>query len=101
MVSATGNSTLTSLLEGISSRTVRARVWRGLVESNAADRTIAEHEAIYAALAARDPAVAEAAALLHVNTTEQWLRSHVERHESAGDPWQDGRREPISAPISG
>jgi GntR family transcriptional repressor for pyruvate dehydrogenase complex len=82
VVSATGNSTLTTLLEGISSRTVRARVWRGLVDGNAGDRTIAEHEAIYDALAAGDCALAEATALMHVNTTERWLREHVEHDNS-------------------
>jgi GntR family transcriptional repressor for pyruvate dehydrogenase complex len=79
VIAAAGNSTLATLLEGISSRTVRARVWRGLVDDNAGDRAIAEHRAIYAALAARDPALAEAAALLHVSATEQWLREHLER----------------------
>jgi GntR family transcriptional repressor for pyruvate dehydrogenase complex len=73
---ATGNQTLASLLEGISSRTVRARVWRGMVDDNAAERTLAEHQAIYDALAAGDPALAQAAALLHVSTTEKWLRKH-------------------------
>lgn len=74
VVAATGNEALTTLIEGISSRTLRARIWRGLVETNAADRTIAEHEAIYSALAERDASLAEAAALLHVCTTERWLR---------------------------
>ncbi|MGW6932983.1 FadR/GntR family transcriptional regulator [Lentzea sp. NPDC054927] len=77
VVAATGNATLTTLLEGISSRTVRARVWRGLVDDNAASRTLAEHEAIFRALADRDAALAQAAALVHVNTTERWLREHV------------------------
>jgi GntR family transcriptional repressor for pyruvate dehydrogenase complex len=79
VVAATGNATLTTLLEGISSRTVRARVWRGLVDDKAASRTLAEHEAIYEALVLRDPALAQAAALLHINTTERWLREHVGR----------------------
>jgi GntR family transcriptional regulator, transcriptional repressor for pyruvate dehydrogenase complex len=77
VVSATGNQTLTSLLDGISSRTVRARVWRGMVDGNAAERTLAEHEAIYDALAAGDAALAQAAALVHVNTTEKWLRRYL------------------------
>jgi GntR family transcriptional repressor for pyruvate dehydrogenase complex len=74
---ATGNQTLTSLLEGISSRTVRARVWRGLVDDEVADRTIAEHQAIYDALAAGDPALAQAAALVHISATEKWFRDHL------------------------
>lgn len=53
VIAATGNQTLASLLEGISSRTVRARVWRGLVDDDVADRTLAGHQAIFEALAAR------------------------------------------------
>lgn len=79
VVAATGNATLTTLLEGISSRTIRARVWRGLVDEDAASRTLAEHEAIYQALVSRDAALAQAAALMHVSTTERWLREHVGR----------------------
>ncbi|XVV07551.1 FadR/GntR family transcriptional regulator [Actinosynnema sp. CA-248983] len=81
VVAATGNATLTTLLEGISGRTVRARVWRGLVDDNAASRTLAEHEAIFNALVDRDAALAQAAALMHVTTTERWLREHVERDD--------------------
>lgn len=79
VIAAAGNSTLATLLEGISSRTVRARVWRGMVDDDAADQTVAEHRAIYQALLARDPALAEAAALIHVSTTERWLRAHVDQ----------------------
>ncbi|MDT0549587.1 MULTISPECIES: FCD domain-containing protein [Streptomyces] len=79
VIAATGNATLATLLEGIASRTLRARVWRGLVDEDAAGRTLAEHEAIYHALAAGDAALAQAAALMHVNTTEQWLREHLDR----------------------
>jgi GntR family transcriptional repressor for pyruvate dehydrogenase complex len=74
VIASAGNETLTSLLDGLSGRTVRARVWRGLVERNVTDATINEHEAIYRALRARDPFLATSAALLHVNTSESWLR---------------------------
>ncbi|MYS24170.1 MULTISPECIES: FadR/GntR family transcriptional regulator [unclassified Streptomyces] len=84
VIAATGNSTLATLLEGISSPTVRARVWRGLVDDDASDRTIAEHRAIFDALAAGDSARAQAAALLHVSTTEQWLHKHRERDDTSG-----------------
>ncbi|MBA2813301.1 FadR family transcriptional regulator [Streptomyces sp. KM273126] len=77
VASATGNESLLTLLEGISGRTLRARIWRGLVDDQAAGRTLAEHEAIYAALSARDSALSQAAALLHVSNTEQWLRQHL------------------------
>ncbi|MFI1092681.1 FadR/GntR family transcriptional regulator [Streptomyces sp. NPDC020917] len=77
VIAATGNATLATLLDGISSRTVRVRVWRGLLDDNAGERTIAEHRAIYSALAAGDAALAQAAALMHVNTTDRWLRDHL------------------------
>jgi GntR family transcriptional repressor for pyruvate dehydrogenase complex len=79
VVAATGNETLTTVLDGVSSGTLRMRIWRGLVEANASERTIVEHEAIYQALAAGDPTLAQAAALMHVNTTETWLRSTLGR----------------------
>jgi GntR family transcriptional repressor for pyruvate dehydrogenase complex len=75
VAATTGNETLTTLLEGISGRTLRLRTWRGLVEADAAHVTLAEHEAIYAALVAGDPTLAQAAALMHINTSETWLRS--------------------------
>jgi GntR family transcriptional repressor for pyruvate dehydrogenase complex len=81
VIAATGNQTLASLLEGISSRTVRARVWRGMVDDAVAERTVAEHQAIYDALAAGDAALAQAAALVHVSTTEKWLRDHLAETE--------------------
>ncbi len=81
VMAATENRTLASLLDGISSRTVRARVWRGMVDGNAADRTLAEHEAIYQALAAGDAALAQAAALVHVSTTEKWLRKYLAEND--------------------
>ncbi|MEV0153790.1 FadR/GntR family transcriptional regulator [Micromonospora sp. NPDC050686] len=77
VVAATGNETLSTVLEGISSRTVRARVWRGLVDADAAGQTLREHEAIYLALAAGDAIQAQAAALMHIMTTERWLRLHL------------------------
>ncbi|WP_399119628.1 FadR/GntR family transcriptional regulator [Streptomyces sp. KM273126] len=77
VVAATGNESLVTLLDGVSGRTLRARVWRGLVDSRAAGRTLAEHEAIFTALAGRDTALSQAAALLHVSSTEQWLRAHL------------------------
>jgi len=81
VVSATGNETLLTLLEGVSGRTLRARIWRGLVDDQAGGRTLAEHEAIYRALAARDVLLSQAAALMHVGNTEEWLRRHLRSGE--------------------
>jgi GntR family transcriptional repressor for pyruvate dehydrogenase complex len=85
VIMATGNDTLVTLLEGISGQTLRARIWRGLVDGDAAGRTVAEHEAIYRALVARDGPLAQAAALLHVSNTEGWLREHV-RPDAQDEP---------------
>jgi GntR family transcriptional regulator, transcriptional repressor for pyruvate dehydrogenase complex len=57
--------------------TLRARIWRAVVEAEAINDTLYEHRAIFSALAARDRPLAEAAALIHVNTSETWLRSVV------------------------
>ncbi|MFJ4795018.1 FadR/GntR family transcriptional regulator [Kitasatospora purpeofusca] len=81
VAATTGNETLVTLLEGIAGRTLRARVRRGTVDGGAADRAVAEHEAIHRALAARDVPLARAAALMHVTTTENWLRTHLRRPE--------------------
>jgi len=85
---AAGNATLASMLKGVSSRTTRGRAWRGVIEAGATERTISEHTAILAALRGRDPALAEAAALLHVSTTEAWYRQVLSEDgaRSAGEP---------------
>ncbi len=75
VATASGNATLASMLNGVSSRTTRGRAWRGVIEAGATERTIAEHAAILAALRAHDPQLAEAAALVHVSTTETWFRA--------------------------
>jgi GntR family transcriptional repressor for pyruvate dehydrogenase complex len=80
---ATGNRTLTSVLEGLSSRTFRARVWRGVLEGDASQQTIREHRAIHQALEAHDSTLAEAAALMHVTTSERWLRGVLARRREA------------------
>jgi GntR family transcriptional repressor for pyruvate dehydrogenase complex len=74
VASASGNQTLASMLFGISSRTVRARIWRGMIDADATSRTISEHARILEALHARDPELARATALAHVCTTEAFMR---------------------------
>jgi GntR family transcriptional repressor for pyruvate dehydrogenase complex len=74
VAAAAGNETLASMLNGVSSRTNRVRAWRSVVESGATERTLSEHRAILSALQARNPQLAEAAALMHVSTTEAWFR---------------------------
>jgi GntR family transcriptional repressor for pyruvate dehydrogenase complex len=65
------------MLTGISSQTVRARVWRGNLDQRVITRTLSQHADILAALVARDPVLAEATAVTHVSTTEAWLRGVV------------------------
>ena len=67
-----------NLLDAVSTHTLLAELPRSILDHDAADIVLAEHTAIHAALEARDPTLAHAAALLHVNTTEQWLRRHLE-----------------------
>jgi GntR family transcriptional regulator, transcriptional repressor for pyruvate dehydrogenase complex len=80
---ATANRTLTSILEGLSSRTLRGRIWRGVIEAEASQQTIREHRAIHQALVSHDRQLAEAAALIHVNTSERWLRDVLARRQQA------------------
>ncbi|MBG0850834.1 FadR family transcriptional regulator [Streptomyces spinoverrucosus] len=77
IAAAAGNETMAAILEGLSSRTFRARVRRGYQEEAAIARTRREHTAIHRALAARDPEAARAAAATHVGEVEEWLRAQV------------------------
>lgn len=71
---ATGNPVLAGLLDALSSRTQRARLWRGLTQEGAVERTMREHREILAALAARDAEQARARAAVHVGGVRDWLR---------------------------
>lgn len=77
-----GNSYLASLLEALSSQTLRARVWRGLTEERSVARTLAEHDAIAAALEAGDAELARALVTVHVSGVEAWLRRAMEDSET-------------------
>jgi GntR family transcriptional repressor for pyruvate dehydrogenase complex len=79
VVAATGNESLTSLLDGLSGRTLRARLWRGTINGDVSAQTIAEHEAIYRALRARDQVLAHSTALVHVSSSESWLQTLLTR----------------------
>jgi DNA-binding FadR family transcriptional regulator len=75
IAACSGNSVLCSLLDTLSGPTTRARVWRGLTQSGATERTLAEHRAILDALAAHDPEVARSWATVHIAAVEEWLAS--------------------------
>lgn len=74
IVRMTGNGYLASLIESLSSQTVRARVWRGLTEQGAVERTLSEHRAIADAIAQHDLALATSLATAHIAGVERWLR---------------------------
>jgi GntR family transcriptional repressor for pyruvate dehydrogenase complex len=70
-----GNPVLASLVDNMSAPTSRARVWRGMTERGALERTLAEHRAIYDAIQARDADLASSWATIHVSGIESWLRT--------------------------
>jgi GntR family transcriptional repressor for pyruvate dehydrogenase complex len=83
---ASGNETLASMLKGVSSRSLRMRAWRGVIEDGARARTVSQHGDILRALRQGDPALAHAMALVHVSTTEEWLRSVVGHDDERPEP---------------
>ncbi|MCR2811582.1 FadR family transcriptional regulator [Microbacterium sp. zg.Y1090] len=74
IVALGGNRYLASLVDSLTSQTVRARVWRGLTEADAVERTLREHAAIVSAIAAHDVELATSLATAHIAGVEQWLR---------------------------
>ncbi len=69
-----GNTVLCSILDGLSAPTTRARIWRGLTQEHALERTLWEHRMICDAIAERRPDLAHAWATTHVLGVEEWLR---------------------------
>ena len=56
---------------------MRARVWHGVADRQALDQARAEHTRIYDAIEAGNAELARAAAMLHIETNERWLREHL------------------------
>jgi len=69
-----GNTYLSSLLDTLSSSTLRARIWRGLTEKNAVAQTLAEHRGIVNAIAAGDPELTRSLLTVHINGVQRWLQ---------------------------
>lgn len=99
IVRGTGNDLLESLLDGLHAPTLRGRVWRARTEVDSTAASIREHEALYAALAARDPGLAEAIALAHVASTQAWVRQLVE--QGVDDAITDREPEPVPQVVPG
>jgi GntR family transcriptional repressor for pyruvate dehydrogenase complex len=70
-----GNTVLASLVDSMSAPTTRARVWRGMTEPRALERTLAEHRAIYKSIMSRDADLARSWATIHIAGIESWLRT--------------------------
>lgn len=81
-----GNAYLSSLLDSLAGSTARARLWRGLTEEAAVERTLAEHRRILDALHAGRGDLAKLHAAAHVAGVESWLlRQTPEGGADAGD----------------
>jgi GntR family transcriptional regulator, transcriptional repressor for pyruvate dehydrogenase complex len=70
-----GNTVLASLVENMSQPTARARIWRGMTQPHALERTMNEHRAIHAAIVAGDAELARSWAMIHIGGIEAWLRT--------------------------
>lgn len=77
IVEAAGNPTLASFANIVAQRTVRARVWNGVIDNSVLATVNQQHRAIFEALAARDSMAAHAAATQHVRSVERRLREHL------------------------
>jgi DNA-binding FadR family transcriptional regulator len=75
IAAGSGNPVLASLAESMSMPTVRARLWRRVTEPGVLERTLAEHRAIYGAIAGRDPDLARSWATAHLGGIETRLRA--------------------------
>ncbi|HET6737368.1 MAG TPA: FadR/GntR family transcriptional regulator [Kribbella sp.] len=72
-----GNRTLASIIESLRQPTYRARIWRGLTQTGAVHRSLAEHRSILDAITAREPDIARAWATVHIAGVERWLHDMV------------------------
>jgi GntR family transcriptional regulator, transcriptional repressor for pyruvate dehydrogenase complex len=71
---ASRNPVLVSMLDSLASRTSRARIWRGVMQSDANERAVTEHRALVAAVEEHRPDQARAWATVHIAGVEEWLR---------------------------
>ncbi|MDG4824135.1 FadR/GntR family transcriptional regulator [Asanoa sp. WMMD1127] len=74
IAAGSGNAALCSLIDGLSGPTTRARIWRGLTQEGAVERTREQHQAIVDAITAREPDLARSWATVHIAGVEEWLR---------------------------
>jgi GntR family transcriptional regulator, transcriptional repressor for pyruvate dehydrogenase complex len=81
-----GNPVLAALVENASGHTVRARMWRGMADASAIQRTLTEHRAIYDAIADGDAERARLRTAMHILGVEDAVRSMNSATEEPGPP---------------
>ncbi|NQX29999.1 FadR family transcriptional regulator [Microbacteriaceae bacterium VKM Ac-2854] len=74
IAAASGNAVLCSFIDGLAGSTHRARIWRGLTQGGAVDRTLREHREIAQAIQAHNPQLAGARIAVHIAGVEDWIR---------------------------
>ena len=84
IATASGNAVIAKLLDSLSGPTIRARLWRGITQGGAIERTTAEHRAILNALEHRRPELARAWMTVHVASVEAWLEQALEQVNGSG-----------------
>jgi len=84
ILDACGNAALASLIQNLSSGTLRARLWQSVVAHDAVEATLAAHRSIFNALLERDEEMAAAADMLHLGIAEEWLRKFVDGAAGSG-----------------
>lgn len=77
IAAASGNPVLAALIEALSSRTIRDRMWRAISDENADSATAEEHRAILRALRDHDPHAASIRMANHLLEVESFLHDRV------------------------
>jgi len=93
-----GNRALASIIDSLRQQTYRARIWRGLTQSDAVARTVAEHRAIMDAISGREPDVARSWATVHIAGVERWIQDALIL-EPAGPPGERPTASAGSVPV--
>jgi DNA-binding FadR family transcriptional regulator len=78
-----GNRALASIIDSLRQPTYRARIWRGMTQTDAVARTVAEHRAILDAIENRQSEVARSWATVHIAGVERWLQEAVNLDEES------------------
>lgn len=86
---ATRNPVLAALIEALSSRTIRGRMWRAITDENADRATAHEHRAILRALLDHDPIAAHVRMSNHLLEVESFLHDTPPLDESTDGKLSD------------